>query len=86
MESLPILVPVVAGMITVPILTLCCCMSALRRRVVAIEENMQMISDRAAASAPQNAFLGGVTYCVAPSAPSAHPYFTPIPPLGRQTV
>ena len=84
MDSLPILVPVVAGIITVPILTLCCCMSSLRRRVLAIEENMY----RAVGTVPQNAFLGGVTYGVPPppSAPAAYPYFTPMPPLGRQTV
>lgn len=81
MDSLPILVPFVAGIVLCPTVILCMCLRRLQRRMDAVE-GMVHAPPRPATPTPTG-FLGGVTYgAMAPPLPSApvpvptYPYFT----------
>ena len=92
MDTLPILVPVVAGIVLCPAVIVCMCLRQLQRRVDALEEGGRAVpAPAAAAAAPTpTGFIGGVTYgaasAIAPPLPTAplatggYPYFTQMPP------
>lgn len=85
MDTLPILVPVVAGIVLCPTVILCICLRQLQRRVDTLEESGRPV---AVPTPTPTGFIGGVTYGVeAPPLPTAplatgagYPYFTQMPP------
>jgi hypothetical protein len=94
MDTLPILVPVVAGIVLCPTVILCTCLRQLQRRVDALEETSRVTAAVQLPPSPTG-FLGGVTYggtaagattLPLPTAPlasagaAAYPYFTQMPP------
>lgn len=88
MDSLPILVPVVAAALCIPGVFFCGCYRALSARLTALEGRVNAAASAAARhdphSPPSSGYLGGVTYGPPPpSAPSAtYPvYLTPTRPL-----
>ncbi len=91
MDTLPILVPVVAGIVLCPTVILCICLRQLQRRVDTLEESGRSV---AVPTPTPTGFIGGVTYgagagvgATAPPLPTAplatgagYPYFTQMPP------
>jgi hypothetical protein len=84
MDALPILVPVVAGIVLCPAIILCGCLRRLNRRMDALEGVVQ------AGAQTSTGFIGGIPYggsATAPPLPTApiapgpgYPYFTQMPP------
>jgi hypothetical protein len=74
METLPILVPVVAAVLCIPGVLFCGCYRNLSARLSALEGRVDAVAAAAAAASPpaSSGYIGGVTYNTpAPSAPAA---------------
>ncbi len=89
MDSLPVLVPVVAAALCIPGVFFCGCYRALSVRLTALEGRIRLAEASAAiplSPQPSSGYVGGVTYGVAsappPSAPAYPVYLTPpqLPP------
>lgn len=88
MDSLPVLVPVVAAALCIPTVFFCGCYRNLSGRLAALEERITAVAATVPTSPPASSgYVGGVTYgATAMPAPSAPPVAYPVylsPPLPR---
>lgn len=89
MDTLPVLVPVVAAVLCIPGVFFCGCYRSLSNRLGALEERVAVVTAAAPQSPPASGYVGGVTYgapALAAPHPSAPPVAYPVylsPPLPR---